>query len=264
MIFGLLLFIVVLSPVLIFFKRVGENVFAERYLYLPTTGLLLSLVAPLARMKLKPQGGTAFLVLLILFSYWTIRRNGIWQNELVFYETTARDSSASSIWNNLGTAYGTAGRSDDALKAFEASVAIRPNAEAFANLGRIYSSLKRFSEAENAYLRAIEIKPRNANHYSGLGDLYFAQRRYNEAIPRYKRCLEINRHNVRAAFNLADACRMEKRYDEAIDACRQVASLGPQQAMRAYRTMADIYAEQGLRDEAAEANRMSESIILPR
>jgi Flp pilus assembly protein TadD len=264
LIFGVLLFIVVLSPVLIFFKRVGENVFAERYLYLPTTGLVLSLVAPLARIKLKPQGGTAFLVLLILFSWGTIRRNGIWQNEVMFYETTARDSSAASIWNNLGTAYGSAGRSEDALKAFETSVALRPNAEAFANLGRIYSSLRRFSEAENAYLRAIEVKPRNANHYSGLGDLYFAQGRYNEAIPRYKRCLEINPHNVRAAFNLADACRMEKRYDEAIEACRQVASLGPQQAMRAYRTMAGIYTEQGLRKEAAEANRLSEAIIHPR
>jgi len=264
LIFGMLLFIVVLSPVLIFFKRVGENVFAERYLYLPTTGLVLSLVAPFARMRLKPQRGTAFLILLIPFSWGTIRRNAIWQNELVFYETTARDSPAASIWNNLGTAYGNAGRSEDALKAFETSVALRPNAEAFANLGRIYSSLKRFSEAENAYLRAIEIKPRNANHYSGLGDLYFAQRRYKEAIPLYKRSLEINRNNARVGFNLTDACRMEKRYDEAIDACRQVALLGPQQARRAYRTMADIYREQGLREEAAEANRMSESIVLPR
>jgi tetratricopeptide (TPR) repeat protein len=76
--------------------------------------------------------------------------------------------------------------------------------------------------------------------------------------------LEINRNNVRVGFNLTDACRMEKRYDEAIEACRQVASLGPQQAMRAYRTMAEIYAEQGLRDKAVEAARMAESLSLGR
>src|SRR5262245_39892693 len=264
LIFGVLLFIVVLSPVLIFFKRVGENVFAERYLYLPTSGLVLSLVAPFAGLKLKLQTGTAFLILLIPLSWGTIRRNAIWQNELVFYETTARDSPASSIWNNLGTAYGNAGRNQDALKAFETSVALRPNTEAYSNSARIYSSLKRFSEAENAYLRAIEIRPQSANHYSGLGDLYFAQRRYKDAIPYYKRSLAINGNNLRVVFNLTDACRMEKRYDEAIDACRQLALLGPQQAKKAYRTMAEIYGEQGLREEAAEANQMSESIVLPR
>jgi tetratricopeptide (TPR) repeat protein len=203
--------------------------------------------------------------LLVLLSWRTIQRNGVWENELVFYETTARASpKAASIWNNLGTAYGGIGRTEDAMKAFEVSVAAGPNSEAFGNLGRIYASQKRFSDSEAAYLKAVQLNPRNANNYSGLGDLYFARRSYGDAIPLYEKSLEMRPGDPRVSFNLVDACRMEKRFDEALAVCRQVAALGPQQAKRAYRTMAGIYAEQGLQEKAAEADRMSESIPLAR
>lgn len=265
MLFGLLMAVVVLSPVLIFYKRIGENVFAERYLYLPTVGLILSIVVPLARLNIKPSTRTALLAMLVVLFFWlTIRRNNIWQDELVFYETTARDSPAASIWNNLGTVYGQVGRTEDAMKAFEKSIALRPNPEAFGNLGRIYSSQTRFADSENAYRSAIESNPRNANHYAGLGDLYFAQQRYKDAIPLYERSLEIRQDNMRVGFNLVDAYRMEKRYDDAVAVCRQIAALGPQQAKKAYRTLAAIYAEQGLHEKATEANRLSESIPLAR
>jgi hypothetical protein len=263
-VFGLLMFVIVLSPVLIFYQRIGENVFAERYLYLPAIGLVLSLTVPLARISLKPYLEIAFLALLVLFSWKTVRRNAVWQNELVFYQTTARDSPAASIWNNLGTVYGKAGQSDDALKAFETSVSLRPNPEALGNLGRIYASRKRFSDSETAYVKAIQLNPRNANNYSGLGDLYFARQRYGDAIPLYEKSLEIRPNDPRLAFNLVDACRMEKRYDEALAVCKKVAALGPLQAKKAYRTMAGIYAEQGLLEKAAEADRMSEAIPLSR
>lgn len=264
-VFGALMFVAALSPVLVFYQRIGENVFAERYLYLPAAGLVLSVAIPLTRIAPKPRFRAAvILAVLVLLSWRTIERNHVWANELVFYETTARASPAALIWNNLGTVYGQAGRIDDALKAYEASVAFLPNSDALGNLGRIYASLKRFSDSERAYLRAIEINPRNANHYSGLGDLYFSRQRFKEAIPMYQRSLEIRPNNVRVALNLADACRIEKRYDEAIAACRQVAALGPRQAKTAYRTMASIYAEQGLREKAAEAERMAESLPFPR
>ncbi|MSO23999.1 MAG: tetratricopeptide repeat protein [Acidobacteria bacterium] len=257
--FGLLMFVVVLSPVLIFYRRIGENVFAERYLYLPAVGLALSLTTPLVWMKFNLNVQAAFFALLILLSWWTIRRNIIWENNLVFYETTAKASpGAAGIWNNLGTSYIRVGRIDDALRAFETSDGCRPNSDASGNLGRLYAFLKRFVDSESAYLKAIQLNPRRALNYSGLADLYFAQQRYKEAITLYKRTLEIRPDNVRVSFNLVDTYRMEKRFDEALAVCRQVAALGPQQAKSAYQTMGGIYAQQ----RAAEADRMSKSILL--
>ena len=265
MAFGLLMFVVVLSPVLIFYKRIGDNVFAERYLYLPMMGLVLSLAAPLARVDFQPYVKAAFLVLFTLLSWKTIRRNSIWEHELVFYETTAKASpGAGLIWNNLGVAYSRVGRTEDAMKAFETSIVSRPNAEAFGNLGRIYASRQRSADSEGAYRKAIQLNPRSAINYSGLADLFFSEQKYREAIPLYQKSLEIRPADARVAFNLIDACRMEKQYEEALAACRQVASLGQQQAKKAYRSMASIYAEQGLKEKAAEADRMSESIVLPR
>jgi superkiller protein 3 len=156
------------------------------------------------------------------------------------------------------------GRTEDAMKAFETSIVGRPNAEAFGNLGRIYATQKRSADSEAAYRKAIQLNPRSAINYSGLADLYFSQQRYGDAIPLYQKSLEIRPVDARVSFNLIDACRIEKRYDEALAACRHVAALSPQQAKRAYRSMASIYAEQGLREKAAEADRMSESISLPR
>ena len=265
MLFGLLMFVVVLSPVLIFYKRIGDNVFAERYLYLPMMGLAMTLTAPLARIHFQPHVKAVFLVLITLLCWKTIRRNSVWENELVFYETTAKASpGAGLIWNNLGVSYSRVGRTEDAMKAFEKSIVNLPNAEAYGNLGRIYASQKRSADSEGAYRKAMQLNPRSAINYSGLADLYFSQKRYGEAIPLYQKSLEIRPADMRVSFNLIDACRMEKSYEEALAVCRQVASLGPQQAKRAYRSMASIYAEQGLTEKAVEADRISESIILPK
>lgn len=263
MTFGLLMFVVVLSPVLIFYKRIGDNVFAERYLYLPMVGLSLSLAAHLARLEFRLPVRAAFLVVLALLSWRTIRRNSVWENELAFYETTVKASpGAGLIWNNLGEAYSRSGRTEDAMKAFETSVVSRPNPEAFGNLGRIYASKKRPGDSEAAYRKAIQLNPRSAINYSGLADLYFSQKKYGDAIPLYQKSLEIRPTDARVSFNLIDACRAEKRYEKALAACMHVAALSPQQAKKAYRTMSSIYAEQGRTEKAAQADRMSESIIL--
>src|SRR5205823_5823393 len=127
MLWGLLWFVMALSPVLIFLKRIGENVLAERYLYLPSLGLSLSLSIPLLRLREKmPRLMTPVLLLLLgLLTWKVIDRNKIWHDELSFYETTARASPrAGIILNNLGTAYARNGRQGDAVKALATSVSV--------------------------------------------------------------------------------------------------------------------------------------------
>src|SRR6185436_17641791 len=157
-----------------------------------------TLTAPLARMDFQPYVKAVFLVLFSLLCWRTIRRNGVWENELVFYETTAKASpGAGLIWNNLGVSYSRVGRTEDALRAFETSIVSLPNAEAYGNLGRIYASQKRSADSEGAYRKAMQLNPRSAINYSGLADLYFSQQRYGEAIPLYQKSLEIRPADMR-------------------------------------------------------------------
>jgi len=258
MLWGLLWFVMALSPVLIFLKRIGENVLAERYLYLPSLGLSLSLSIPLLRLREKmPRLMTpVLLVLLGLLTWKVIDRNNIWHDELSFYETTARASPrAGIILNNLGTAYARNGRQGDAVKALETSVSVQPNSAAYKNLARIYAAMGRHAQSETAYRQAAALNPGDADIFSGLGDLYFALQRYPESIDAYTNSISLNPRVPRVCFNLADACLIIKRYDKALAAYQKALSLSAREAGRAYRGMAAVYAAQNLADKAAEANR---------
>ncbi len=263
LLFGLLWFVLTLLPVLIFFKRIGENVFAERYLYLPGVGLCLALSIALARMKDKAPRPTTLgcMVLVGLLSWMTIERNRVWRNELVFYETTIKASpKAALILNNLGTVYASKLRYQDALKAFQLSVAARPNWSAYKNLGPVLGALGRTDEAIAAYQQAIALYSSDAEIYSGLGDLYFGVNRYPEAISVYQQALKLQRNYPRVWFNMADACMIVGRYDEALGAYQEVLQLSPKEAARAYLGMANAYRALKLFDQAADANRKAMAV----
>ena len=73
-----------------------------------------------------------------------MERNRIWQDELVFYESTAKQSpKAASILNNLGATYNRRHRPLEAIGAFEASIAVHPSPHALKNLGYTYAAVGR-------------------------------------------------------------------------------------------------------------------------
>ncbi len=258
--FSLFWFILTLLPVLIFFRRIGENALAERYLYLPDVGLCLALSIPLAAMKTNASraGTLGCVALAALLSWMTIQRNRVWHDELVFYETTLKSSpKASLLFNNLGNVYASKLMYEDALKAFNLSIAARPNWSAYKNLGPIYGALGRTDEAIAAYRQAIAIYPSDVEVYSGLGDLYFGLNRYPEAISVFLQALKLGRNYSRVWFNLGDACMIVGRYDEALRAYQEVLQVSPREAGRAYSGMANAYRALKLFDQAAEADKKS-------
>jgi hypothetical protein len=74
----------------VFFRSIGENVFAERYFYLPALGMCLAVSIAILALPQRFKGRARIVVILVLllFSARTVIRNGVWQDDLVFYEST--------------------------------------------------------------------------------------------------------------------------------------------------------------------------------
>jgi tetratricopeptide (TPR) repeat protein len=192
-----------LAPPLVFFRRVGENVFAERYLYLPFAGLCLSAAVALAPLLRRwPRPTFACLLLLSCFAAWRVReRTRVWHDPVVFYEDVMRGSPKAPLRQSLADAYADAGRLEDAVTTYHALLVTRTRSfRAYSNLGNVLCRLGRLEEAVGAYRASVAIEP-NEMAFSNLGIALHQLGRYDEAIRAYSEAVAL-RPTSRAYHNL--------------------------------------------------------------
>ncbi len=117
------------------------------------------------------------------------------------------------IWNNLGTAYASQERFDEAIKAFEMGLSLDgKHPELYNNLANACYSFGiqskdpfLFSRCFDYYKKAIELDPGYAVPYYGLGHAYRQQGNLGGAIFCWEKALETNPDFRRARFDLAMA-----------------------------------------------------------
>jgi len=170
--------------------QVGAQSMADRYTYLPLTGLFIIVVWGgadlLAAMKWSPRAmaglGTACLVAAAALSW---NQLGYWRDSLTLFKHTLDVTTANYlIMNNFGAALNDSGRPDEAIQFLERAIAIRPShAEAFYNLGRVHHlSRQDYPLAAAHYARAIELKPKYTDAHINLGGVYNSLGRFSEAL----------------------------------------------------------------------------------
>lgn len=79
---------------------VGQNVFTERYLYLPSVGLAIACGLAAAVMPMRAAAPVAAVVL-VAFAARTITRNPDWRDDFTLLQTTERQSPDSGYIHNL-------------------------------------------------------------------------------------------------------------------------------------------------------------------
>jgi Flp pilus assembly protein TadD len=97
--------------------------------------------------------------------------------------------------------------------------------------------LGRFGEAEAMLKKSLALKPTAAG-YSNLGTLYFFQGRYEEAVIPMEKAVELEPHDYMCWGNLADAYRWSpklgskasKAYRRAVDLARRELGVNPSDA----------------------------------
>ncbi len=159
----------------------------------------------------------------------------------------------------LGEFYTRQNRAQDSIAQYRRVIELTPdNPEAYSDLGVAYmepSDSKSDAAAEAAFQKSIQLAP-NYQAYANLGWLYMTQKRYAESAAATRKALELNDKDWRVWANLQQAYIWLKD-DEKMPAARaktltlleQYASLNPQEAP-VQSMLSTYYAEDKLREKA--------------
>ncbi len=145
----------------------ADQIVHDRYLYLPLFGFAALIVAALESRLSSRAMIIGAIVIAVPFAVRTVVANRAWQSNLSLWENAARiDPQSASTMAQYGTALSTAGRFDEAITAFNASLDVEPTANAY--LGRAQSLIGagKFEEAVWDLRTVTEMENANLNAYT--------------------------------------------------------------------------------------------------
>jgi len=214
--------------------QVGNQPLADRYTYVPLTGLFIiaawvlpELLAGWRHRKLL-LGLSAASVLLIL-SVCTFSQVSRWRDSITLYEHTIAVTSDNVFAHyNLGIALASQGRANEAINHYRQAIKIRPDYfEAYNNLGNLLSEQGKRDEAISNYRRVLEIKPDDAAAHYNLGVLLAQQGKFGDAIDNFNQALKAKPDYAEAYNNLGNTLLALNRLDEAVACYRQALHFKP-------------------------------------
>ncbi len=174
---------------------VGQNVFAERYLYLPSVGFVI--LAAIAWNWLKSVRANwawpAAAAILLAFSVESIARNRDWADDFTLLQVTLKQSPDSGYLHNLmAGAWVQRDQFQKALEEQRLAVRFDPESSVFhKNLGNILLGIDP-AGAVREFTAVIAIQPQLAEGHFDLGLAWQTTGDYAKAAEEYRRALAID------------------------------------------------------------------------
>lgn len=114
-----------------------------------------------------------------------------------------KDPNLQLIYARLADAYDAAGRTDDAIAAYQQAIALKPLAAYYNNLGGIYGRAGKIEEATAAYQKSAELDPANAAQaWRNFGITLYNVGRLKEAVEPLKKATELDPKSAQAWYLL--------------------------------------------------------------
>jgi len=231
--------------------QVGNQAMADRYTYLPLTGIFIIFVWSLneycANRRLPKQlAGVSAAIILCATAVQARSQIFYWQNSgTLFRHALAVTKNNFAAYDNLGTYLYRQGQMPEALDCFQKSLEINPDdADTFYNLGNVFIKMGRVDEAINNYRRSLAIDPNNAEALGNLGSALAEKKQFDEAISCFQKALQLNPDSVGTHYNLATAFAIVNRFPEAAQQYREVIRLVPDNS-QIYTMLGDALVRQG-------------------
>ncbi len=224
-------FVGMLVPV-IGLVQVGMQARADRYTYLPSIGLFIALVWLVAgaRLRLAP----AALAAAALAGCVGVTRHQLqfWQNSVTLFEHTLEVAPDSFLaLNNLGNAFHSLGKLEDARECYVKGLKLNPdNPDAHYNLGNVLVSLRQPAAAVEQYREALRCNPNLVDARNNLGVACSLLGQTNEAMARFEEVLRQAPDFANAHLALADLQAKLGRPADALTNYEAVIQLRPTDA----------------------------------
>jgi protein O-mannosyl-transferase len=196
-----------LAPAL-YIPALGENPFAERYLYLPSAGFvwLLALGAAAVRPPWKRPLALAAALSIAVLAAGTIARQRVWKSDRALWQDTVAKSPGAPIAHyNLAVSLKNGGDLDGAIAEYTEALRIGESPIAWSSLGDAYVAKGLDAQALAAFGRAIQLDPAYAPAWNDLGALQFERGRTREAVESFTRAVAADPGMAEARENLARA-----------------------------------------------------------
>jgi tetratricopeptide (TPR) repeat protein len=153
-------------------------------------------------------------------------------------------------WNNLGVLDTRAGRVNDAVERFQQALKLNPHhLLSLNNLGNAYRSLKKWDDARRVLELAVDVAPEDAEANYSLGMVFAQANDTGKAYEYLQRALKARPEYPDALNNLGVLYLMTQRRDEAVASFEQCIRVAPD-FDQAYLNLARVYALEGARDRA--------------
>jgi tetratricopeptide (TPR) repeat protein len=123
--------------------------------------------------------------------------------------------------------------------------------QAWTELGTLNLIRQNLPEAEKAYLRAIEVRPKFFLAMVNLGKLRVAQKKYEEALIPLTLALELQPTSASLNFLLGETYLQVKKGSKAVVYLYEAIKLDPTGMTEAHLRLASLYHGAGLKDKAA-------------
>lgn len=131
--------------------------------------------------------------------------------------------------NNLGDSYLKLNKLEDAAKAYERAVSIRPVVDTYVSLAEVYDDLGRYVDAGRTYDRMLPLKPDggDAEFNNNRGYALGKSKRWSEAIVAFKRAIELKPDYAEAHSNLGWAYNNLANFQAALEPLKKAIQLKP-------------------------------------
>jgi tetratricopeptide (TPR) repeat protein len=248
--------------------QVGSVSLADRYTYLPLTGIFIIFAWTLGGIAFRWRGTQPAMITLaalgIILGAWLTRLQiGYWHDTGALFDramaVTKGDFAAS---NALGVWMSGQGEPGRALECFSEANRIEPdNGTVLFNLANSLAKTGHTDDALNCYRRALQLGPVTGNLLINFGSALASKKQYAEALTTFEMALKLQPDSVTAHNNLAAILFKDHRFAESAQHFQEAlrffpASFDPHDlAVKAqiYSNLGDALAQLGKTSEAMQS-----------